>query len=85
MFDYRLTRGRLLRGEAKNAGRIMPDYEPDPCITEIADAVEHDQGRWHSCYLLISRYPFHISLISRLGASLLLMRRAHPGHVPWRP
>jgi hypothetical protein len=75
ILDYRLTDGRLLGGEAKNAGRIMPDHEPDPCITEIADAVEQDQGRWHSGYLLISRYPFHISLISRLGASVLPTRR----------
>jgi hypothetical protein len=45
IFDYRLTDRRLLRGEAKNAGAIAPDYESHPGVAQIADPVEQDQGR----------------------------------------
>jgi hypothetical protein len=45
VFDYRLTDRRLLRSEAKGAGWIAPDHEPDPTVAQIADPVEQDESR----------------------------------------
>jgi hypothetical protein len=45
LFDYRLTDSGLLCAEAKNAGRIMPDYESNPGVAQIADTVEQNQRR----------------------------------------
>jgi hypothetical protein len=47
LFDYRSTDRRLLRGEAKNAGWIAPDYESHPGVAQITDPVEQDQ--WRLC------------------------------------
>ena len=41
-FDDSPTRGRLLRGEAKNSGRIATDNESHPAVAQIADPVEQD-------------------------------------------
>jgi hypothetical protein len=64
VLDYRLTDGRLLRGEAKNAGWIAPDHESNPAVAQIADSVEQDESRLrpHDCTSI-----FHVKVDRGLG------------------
>src|SRR5262249_11329313 len=43
--DNRLADWRLLCREAENARRIMPNYESDPGVAQVADSVEQNQRR----------------------------------------